>query len=330
MPLSLKPHVQTRILRLLIRILKTAAIVYGGSLVLLYFLQGSLIFGAMHPTGSVSIPNGAERVDCTTLNGDEIAGLFGHALLPDGAADLKWSQRPTIIYFYGTGGNVENSADQFSAFRRLGANVLVMDYVGNGMSSGSPSEAGCFATATSAYNYLCSRKDIDPSKIVVLGWSLGSAVAIDLASREPVAGLATFSAFTSMAAMGNRQYPIFPTAILRRILDHPFDSLRKIPKVQCPILIAHGRSDTFVRYSMSNQLAAAARTHVTRVSIPNVSHNDFFTAGGPVIYPALGKFLESLPSMKSPGITMIWGKNNKQVRLPHIQRKAEDAASCVL
>ena len=71
-------------------------------------------------------------------------------------------------------------------FRRLGANVMIPDYVGYGLSGGSPSEAGCYATADTAYEHLKGRKDVDPGKIVAAGWSMGGGVAVDLAARRPV------------------------------------------------------------------------------------------------------------------------------------------------
>ena len=152
----------------------------------------------------------AELVTLSTANGDRVVALFGPALTREGEPHPEASRRPTLLYFYGNGMCLNDTLEQFDHFRRLGANVLIPDYVGYGMSGGQPGESGCLATADAAYDHLQSRRDVDPRAIVAVGWSLGGAVAIDLASRRPVAGLAAFSTFTSMVEMARRNFPFLP------------------------------------------------------------------------------------------------------------------------
>ena len=128
---------------------------------------------------------------------------------------------PTIIYFYGNGACMAYSTDVFEHFRRLGANVIIPDFEGYGMSGGKPSEAGCYAAADVAYKYLLSRDDVDSKYIVAIGWSLGAAVAIDLASRRHVAGLVTVSAFTSLRDMAQQFISWLPMSL---ILKYRFDN----------------------------------------------------------------------------------------------------------
>jgi pimeloyl-ACP methyl ester carboxylesterase len=176
-------------------------------------------------------------------------------------------------------------------FRCLGLNVIVPEYVGYGMSSGRPSEQGCYAAAEAAYDYLTGRPDIDPTKVAACGWSLGGAVAVDLALRRPIAGLALFSSFTSMADMARRSFPFLPVSLLLR---HRFESDRKIPSVRCPILIGHGLSDSIVPPVMADRLEALARARVTRLGIEGADHNDFFAIGHGRIFTALDEFLGPL------------------------------------
>ena len=115
---------------------------------------------------------------------------------------------------------------------------------------------------------------------------------MDLAARHPVAGLATFSTFTSMTAMAQRLFPYLPARLLLR---HRFDSLGKLGKVGCPMLIGHGRADRIIPFAMADQLARAAPGPVTRVTIAAADHNDFFDVGGERVEAALQRFIEQVP-----------------------------------
>ena len=177
-----------------------------------------------------------ELVKLKTDRGERVVALFGPALTSDGRPDPGAGSRPTMIFFYGNAMCLSYARQDFDRYRRLGLNVLIPDYIGYGMSGGSPSEKGCQATADAAYDYLATTKKLDPKTIISAGWSLGGAVAIDLASRRQVGGLIAFSTFTSGVQMARRMLPFVPVSLLLR---HRFDSLQKIAKVRCPILIGH-------------------------------------------------------------------------------------------
>ena len=90
-----------------------------------------------------------------------------------------------------------------------------------------------------------STRRVDAKTIIAAGWSLGGAVAIDLASRRQVGGLIVFSTFTSGVEMARRMLPFVPVSLLLR---HRFDSVHKIAKIRCPILIGHGRRDPLIPF----------------------------------------------------------------------------------
>lgn len=230
----------------------------------------------------------AEVVDLPTPSGEKVAAVFGRALEKDGTPCADPEKRPTILYFYGNAMCAADALKEFEEFRRLGANVIVADYVGYGRSSGKPSEAGCRETADAVYDYVRKRKDVDPTRIVAVGWSLGGAVAVDLASRKPVAGLAILSGFTSATDLARRAFPVLP---VRLLLRHRFDSLSKIGRVGCPILIGHGRFDQTVPYWMADKLADAAKAPVTRLTV-DAGHNDFYNIGDEEILQALARLLD--------------------------------------
>ena len=252
------------------------------------------------PYAEVRPRPGTELVRLKTRQGESIVALFGPALTADGRPDPQAARRPTLLYFYGNGMCLSYSRGEFERFRRLGLNVLIPEYVGYGMSGGSPSERGCQATADAAYEYLVATRGIKPDGIVVGGWSLGGAVAVDLASRRPAAGLIMFSSFTSGVDMAHRIAPFLPVSLLLR---HRFDNLGKIKRITCPILIGHGRRDSIVPFEMGKRLAAAAKAPVTTLWIDEADHNDFFDVAGRRLDQAIVRFIDELPSRSLTNLT---------------------------
>lgn len=249
----------------------------------------------VHKGASVAPAPGREVLSLRTSDGQRISAVFGAALSPEGAPLSDAVRRPTILFFYGNGDCIKTSMELFDDFRRLGANVLIPEYIGYPMSDGRPSESGLYATADAAYDCLLARTDIDPKQIVVVGRSLGSGAAVDLASRKPVAGLATFSAFTSMDEMARKVLPMFPTSLF---LKHHFNNEQKIAAVKCPIFLAHGTNDSLVPYGMMARLAAKATQPVSQTPVPGADHNDLFYIGGDSLLEKLGEFLASIHSQK--------------------------------
>ena len=288
--------------------MRIAALVYLGLCVALYLFQNWIIFPGAYvhreKSAIVQPAPGRQVLSLHTSDGQAVAAIFGAALDSNGLPRADSAARPTILYFYGNGDCVETSLDVFQRFRRLGANVLIPEFVGYPMSAGKPSEAGLYATADAAYAYLLTRPDIDPKQIVLVGRSLGAAAAIDLASRKPVAGLACFSAFTGMDVMARKVMPMFPIGLF---LSSKFDNLGKIANVKCPIYLAHGTADDFVPYAMMPQLAGAARVPVTMFPIRGADHNSIFYVGGQEFFDSFEEFLDSLRASPSQPISRASG-----------------------
>lgn len=268
------------------------------ALVLFSFLSActperGLIFPgtATHGRSDAAVPPSSdyELVELTTRNGMPIVAQFGAALDARGKA-LSVSARPTLIFFYGNGSCLAYTQREFHEFRRLGLNVVIPEYPGYGISpDGAPSENAFNETADAVYDHLLAHPDIDPTRIVAGGWSMGAAVAIDLASRRRVSHVFTVSAFTSMHEVARLVAPWAPTSLLIR---SRFDNLSKLPAVSAPILLFHGEHDTLVPASMSSTLAARARPAQARVvTFPGVGHNDIFALRGAAISSQLGDFL---------------------------------------
>ena len=286
------------------RLLLCGAALYLAPLGVLAAFQRQLVFNAGYSrtwgaADKATLPAGVRRVSFQTTAGDRVTAYFGSAVGANGRPDPDAARRPTLLFFYGQGGSLNGCRAWFQSFRRLDVNVLMPDYVGFGQSGGEESEVNCDATAQAAYRYLRARPDINQKGIVIAGYSLGSGVAVDLAAREmtahqPVAGLALFAAYTSLTDEAHRQYPIYPTFLLRWLLRFPFASEQKMPRVTCPTLIVHSRADRLIPFWMSERLAAASGGPVTRLAVARGGHADYFGAGGTPVFAALGRFLEKI------------------------------------
>ncbi len=279
--------------RIAMRIARAVLVIYLGVVILLYSFQTRVIFpGAStqgEPFAQIRPRRDTELVKLETARGERVVALFGPATTSDGRPVTEPASRPTIIFFYGNAMCLSYAEQEFDRFRRLGLNVLIPEYVGYGMSGGSPSERGCQATAEAACDYLISTRKVDPKTIISAGWSLGGAVAIDLASRRQVGGVIAFSTFTSGVEMARRILPFVPVSLLLR---HRFDSLQKIAKISCPILIGHGGRDPVIPFAMGKKLAAATGGPVSTLWIDEAEHNDFFEVGGRRLDEAIRRFVE--------------------------------------
>lgn len=234
----------------------------------LYRRQNDMIFPGRLTQGKgsawVDAPDGAQMLRFPSSDGHHVAAIFGSALKEDGSPHPTPQDQPTIIYFYAGEMTVKTSLEAFQVLRSGGMNVLMPEYIGYGLSSGTASEAGCYATADAAYEHLLGRPDIDRSRVVAVGSALGGAVALDLAARRTMSGIITLGAFTSMRELIARNYPDLPTVGL---LKHHFDAAEKIARVDWPTLVIHSRDDATVPNEMAEKLEAAARPPIQRIDL---------------------------------------------------------------
>jgi fermentation-respiration switch protein FrsA (DUF1100 family) len=275
----------------LLNVIRLAIFVGVGFLIIVYCFQSYLIFpGAStqgQPEAQFRAGRDGELLELKTKTGERVAALYGSALTAGGRPDPDAAARPTVLFFYGNAMCLNYATPIYHRFRSLGLNVIVPDYLGYGMSGGRPSEQGCQETADAVYDYAVSTRGVEPRRIVAAGWSLGGAVAIDLAARQQVGGLIAFSTFTSTNDMARTFAPV---PLPRWFFVHRFESLKKLPTVACPILLGHGRRDSLVPFRMFEQMSMAVKDRATTVVIDDANHNDFFDVGGGRIDEAIAAF----------------------------------------
>jgi pimeloyl-ACP methyl ester carboxylesterase len=258
-------------------------------------LQEQILFPGQYTQGTnaaiVSPRHDTELVSLKTSLGNTVVVLLGKAVNRDLSPREDANIRPTIIFFYGNAMCLADTIYFSDEWRRIGANVLLVEYPGYGMSSGKPGEKPFYAAADAAYDFLMQRTDINKSKVIPVGLSIGTGVAVDLASRRPAAGMALFAPFTSMDDVAHHTLPFLPTSL---ILRHHFRSIDKIGNLAIPILIAHGRQDSTVPAEMSARLARqAAKAKITRLLF-NAGHNDLFIEGGDELDAAMQQLINEV------------------------------------
>jgi len=168
----------------------------------------------------------------------------------------------------------------------LGYNVFAFDYRGFGDSSGSPTEQGLYDDATAAYRYLMRTERVSSTRIILAGQSLGSAVAVDLATRVPAVGLLLFAPIDSVPAVAARVYPWAPARLLS---SYQFDSYAKAGTIDLPVVVFHGWPDSYMRQSDARLLLEQFRGPKLMVTTGGGHHHAGFDDSA-VLYRALAKF----------------------------------------
>ena len=189
----------------------------------------------------------------------------------------------------GASTHVKRIQDQLKKLRSLGYNVMAFDYRGFGDSPGVPSEGGLYADAAAAYAHLVTQRRVPPSRIILAGRSLGSAVAVDLATRVDAAGLLLFAPIDSVPQAGARVYPFAP---VRWLATHQFDAAAKASAITIPVVAFVGVHDNYLPLADARTLFE--KFHGPKVMIPTAGghhHSGFIHIAE--LYRALARFWPS-------------------------------------
>jgi pimeloyl-ACP methyl ester carboxylesterase len=250
-----KPLFPVAMIKLTLATVLIALTAYLGLGLVLYTLQRAMLYYPTLPVHSQE----AEEIWITN-QGLRLKGWH-----------IMGSNNKTIVYF---GGNAEDVALNIPSFKHMfpGYSIYLHNYRGYGGSQGKPTEEGLFSDALAIYDHLKNTS----SNITVMGRSLGTGVAVYLASKRTVSNLILVTPFDSMTSVASGLYPFFPVAMLLR---DRYDSLSRADQLTMPILIVTAENDEVIpRRNTDNLVSALQQKNTTIQVIPGTGHNTIGTS----------------------------------------------------
>ena len=272
----------------LLYVLLAAVLIYAVLAGYVYLMQPRLIYYPDMPGRDIEVTPGTigldyEDITLGTADGERLHGWF----VPHPSA------RATLLFAHGNAGNISHRLESIRLFHDLGLAVLIFDYRGYGLSSGTTTEQGTYRDADAVWHYLVDERGIPPGAVVLFGRSLGAAVIADLAARTHPGAVILESAFTSVPDMAARLYPWLP---VRWLASYRYDNAGKIREITAPVQLIHSRDDEIIPFSQGERLYAAANEPKRFLELHG-GHNDGFHVSRGIYGPAVNEFIgESLAS----------------------------------
>jgi uncharacterized protein len=244
------------------RTVNVLALAYGCYGLLCFFAQRLIIYPGRSIRASAVRPDPAAGILPVWLEGS-----FGRVeswfLAGEGRPT---GRRPVVLVFHGNGEIIDFLAKEMEGFRKQGIGVLLVEYPGFGRSTGKPSEESITAVGVAAYDTLVRRGDVDPTRVLAFGRSLGCGPACALARQRPLAALILQSPFTSTRPFARRFF--LPGFLVRDV----YDNRAALAVFTGPVLILHGRDDDIVPFAHGRELARiSSRARFVELAC---AHND--------------------------------------------------------
>ncbi len=236
---------------------------YFGVALLMYLYQDRLLY---NPDRARTDPHAiglthADEITLTAADGTKLIAWYTPAR--DG--------EPTILFLHGKGGALKGRTDRYRFYTGEGFGVLFLSWRGYGGSAGVPSEQGFNQDADAAYDWLMAQ-GVSPEKLFLVGESLGTGLAVQLAARKPVRAVALEAPYDSVASVAAERYWWLPVNYL---INDRFDSLKAIANVRVPLLIHHGDADTTIPIAAGRRLYDAANDPKQFIALKDGTHAIF-------------------------------------------------------
>ncbi|WP_263784328.1 alpha/beta hydrolase [Salinibacter grassmerensis] len=229
-----------------------------------------------------------ETVRLDTDDGETLHGWWIPAPDVSRETSAEASARRTLLFFHGNAGNISGRLESVEQFRRLGLNVLIVDYRGYGRSTGAPSEKGLYRDAEACWGHLTETRGLAPQEIVVFGRSMGGGPATWIASRKRPGAVILESIFTTVPDVGAHHYPFLPVSTLA---TNQFNNAARVGKINAPLLSIHSRDDRIVPFELGRDVYEAAAEPKQFLEIEG-GHNDGFLVSADQYLRTIDDFLE--------------------------------------
>lgn len=276
-----------RIMEIIRNLLMGSATFYVAVVLLLFLGQRNLLFRPSLATDDPSAAGLPEMAKVITRTSDGLDLTHWYAA-------PRLDGLPVVVFFHGNAGHVAWMAGKARPLLDAGMGVLLAGYRGYSGNPGSPTEQGLYADGRAALDWLAANPARHP--LVLYGESLGTGVAVQMATERPVAGVILEAPYTSIPDVAERRYPLVPVQTLAR---DRFESKAKIGRIAAPLLIIHGERDTLVPVAHGRALFDAAKEPKTAAFIPEAGHNDLYDWGVAERVVGFVRGLTNVPSRHS-------------------------------
>ncbi len=254
-----------------------AGVVFGA---LSYWASRAVYFPSKYPEGDWGLQQRLGATDAWIVASDGVR-VHGWSVKTAGAELMT-------LFFHGNAGNITDRASHIREISKAGSSILMIDYRGYGRSGGRPTEAGIYLDARAAYEFVL-KAGYRPEQIIIHGESLGTAVAVDLASQRPCAAVVLEAPFTSAKDVAGSVLPV-----VGPMLIWSYDSRSKIGRVRAAMLFIQGDHDEVIPTRLGQALFAAAPEPKSFWVVPGAGHNDIVETAGAAYGQRLQSFYEGL------------------------------------
>ena len=235
---------------IILKVILWFLVLYAGYCLLLFLAQRHMLF----PRNMMPPLSGEERQKIPSLETIWIQTSFGKIeawyIPPARRSDNQ--PVPLVIFAHGNAEYIDFCVQEMSQFSHWGMGTLLVEFPGYGRSEGKPSQASITEAFINAYDFMAQRKDIDASKIILYGRSIGGGAICSLSKHRSAAALILMSTFTSVRSFSSRY--LVPAFLVR----DPFDNLAAVGTFQGPVLILHGKHDEIIPIAHGKSLYQAS------------------------------------------------------------------------
>ncbi len=257
------------------RLATVAFITYLGALVVLMFLERTILFPA-------------PPVEYGFWQAESFGAEEFYVESPDKTKIHVWffakaNSKRTLVFCHGNGETLGVLGGELATIRdRWNVNVVAFDFHGYGKTGGLANEVDILADSVAVAKWIESSPQFRDHQLIALGRSLGGALAVEIANKTKVDGMILDRTFSSAVDVAANQFLFFPIRLLMR---NQLRSIEKIPNYSGPLLQMHGDVDEVVPYPFGKKLFDAGKTQRKELlTIRGLHHNDpwpeeFWNAG---------------------------------------------------